>query len=185
MRKHQLLFVFLLFFMVCSCAAKVKPEPDGMMIAGIKCYEKGSYDEAIECFKTIVKKDDSKTEAYLWLGRSFLKKEGPEHVRPAIVQFKSAQGQDNSKQNISLIMESILYRAAEYSAQEEEYMESVCYLAYSENFDSENIEALVNIARIYYTIGNLPAALSYAKRAYVLDPENSEIVDIITQINPI
>ena len=185
MKRYQKSFVLLGICIVFSCAGKINPEPDAMMISGINCYEKSKYDEAIECFKMIAKKDDSTTEVFVWLGRSFLKKEGPEHIKSAILEFKKAQKRDNSKENLLLIKDAFLSRAAEYLVQEEEYMGAVCYLAYSENFHNEDVEALINIARIYNNIGNLPAALSYAKRAYALDPDNREIIDIITLINPI
>ena len=175
-----------LTFIVASCAGMRHAEKTRIMAEGIRQYQSGSYDKAIEDFSKLAESGKPSAEALLWLGKSFLGRgDGTPDIKRAIIKFKAAQDRQDSADVLEFIRDAFFQKAAEYSSSGNEYMEAVCYLAYSENFDKEDVEVLMNLARLFSNMGNLPVALNFAKRAYALDPNNEEIVDMIDEMSPI
>ncbi len=63
------------------------------------------------------------------------------------------------------------------------YTQSRCYLAYTENFNKDDVEACVNLGKLFYQTENPIGALHYAKKAYALDPANKAAKELIYELN--
>lgn len=104
-------------------------------------------------------------------------------MKRAISEFKTAlEKSKNTDETTLQIREFLFERAKKYSLQGDTYIESRCYLAYTENFKPD-IDAYVALGRIFLKIGNPVGSLYYANKAYAIDPKNNEVRELMDNFN--
>ena len=119
-------------------------------------------------------------------GKAFLERGEDGDLKHAVEAFMCAldKAQDADR-TLRVIRESLFAAAERYREQGNRAREAACYLAYTENFDAESIEAYIKLVRFHQRMGNLSGALSFAKRAYRLDPGNREVLLLMKELDPI
>lgn len=181
--------IWAVFISSCSIFMANRGEQD--FTASEELFNKGrealnreDYVNAILFFKELVSLDQGKSSAHLWLGKAFLDRGGDGDMKTAITEFKTAMIKSkDSERDIRQIREFLFARANKYSRQEDRYNESRCYLAYTENFNSQDIDAYLALANIFTEMGNPMGALYYAKKAYTLAPNNKEVRELMSDLN--
>ena len=119
-----------------------------------------------------------------WLGKAFLQRGNKEDMKAAIIEFKTALSISASPgQTLALIRSALFARAEQYGAQGDTYTQSRCYLAYTENFNKDDVEACINIGKLFFQTDNPIGALYYAKKAYALDPKNKAAMGLMNELN--
>lgn len=155
-----------------------------LLKSGQGALNREDYENAILFFKELVSLNPDASSSHLWLGKAFLDRGGNSDLKAAIIAFKNALNISKDIENDTKQIREIFFaRAHKYSSQGETYAESRCYLAYTENFNSQDIDAYIALTYIFAKMGNPIATLYYAKKAYALDPKNSEVKDILSDLN--
>ena len=151
---------------------------------GQKALEKKESDLAVRFFNEAVKLAQKDSGPRLLLGKALLERGGAEDMKAAITEFKTAESTSASPaQDMALIRSALFARARQYSAQGDMYTQSRCYLAYTENFDTDDVEACINLGKLFSRMDNPVGALYYAKKAYARDPKNKELLKLIEELN--
>lgn len=154
------------------------------LMAGQQAYEKKDYDTAIVFLQECLSLGQKDSTAHLWLGKMFLERGGKTDMKTAIAEFKAAlEKSENIVNDTKQIRDILFARAQKYSLQGDIYTESRCYLAYTENFDKNDVEALIVIGNIFFKMGNPIGALYHAERAYDLEPNNKEVMKLLDHLN--
>jgi hypothetical protein len=63
------------------------------------------------------------------------------------------------------------------------YAASRCYLAYTENFNPNDVEACIALGNIFSKTGNPVGALYYAQKAHAIDPKNKAAMELLNDLN--
>ncbi len=151
---------------------------------GQSAFDKKEDDLAVRFFKEAVKLDQKDSGLRLWLGKALLARGNKEDMKAAIIEFKTAMSTSASPaQTMALIRSALFARAQQYAAQGDRYTQSRCYLAYTENFNKDDVEACIHLGKLFYQTDNPIGALHYAKKAYALDPENKAAMELINELN--
>lgn len=151
---------------------------------GQKALDTKEDDLAVRFFKEAVKLDQKDSGLRLLQGKALLARGNKEDMKAAITEFKTAMSTSASPaQTMALIRRTLFARAQQYSAQGDRYTQSRCYLAYTENFNKDDVEACINLGKLFYQTDNPLGALHYAKKAYALDPENKAAMELIHELN--
>ena len=151
---------------------------------GQSAFDKKEYDLAVRFFKEAVKLEQKDSSLRLWLGKALLERGNKGDMKAAIIEFKTAMNASASPaQDLALIRSALFARAEQYSAQGDRYTQSRCYLAYTENFNPNDIEACVALGTLFSKVGNPVGALYYAQKAYALDPKNKAAIELLGELN--
>jgi tetratricopeptide (TPR) repeat protein len=151
---------------------------------GQSAIEKKQGDLAVRFFKEAVAREQKDDGLRLWLGKALLERGNKEDMKAAITEFKTAMSTSaNPGQTMALIRSALFARAEQYAAQGDKYTQSRCYLAYTENFNKDDVEACINLGKLFYQTDNPIGALHYAKKAYALDPKNKAAMELIHELN--
>ena len=155
-----------------------------LITSGQDAGNKGDHEQAIlflnEC-ATLNKKDST---AHLLLGNALLKRDKDVDLKAAISAFKAAQKASEDKDKVTAQVREFLFkRANDFIQKNDMYKATRCYLAYTENFNKQDAEAYLNLGRLMQQMGNPVGALYYAKKAYVLDPKNKAVIELMDDLN--
>ena len=151
---------------------------------GRSAFDKKEYDLAVRFFKEAVKLEQKDSSLRLWLGKALLARGKQGDMKAAIIEFKTAMSASASPaQDLALIRSALFARAEQYSAQGDRYTQSRCYLAYTENFNKNDVEACVALGKLFSMVGNPVGALYYAQKAYALDPKNKAAIELLGELN--
>jgi tetratricopeptide (TPR) repeat protein len=155
-----------------------------LVAGGQKALENKEDELAVRFFReavTLVQKDSG---LRLLLGTALLGRGNKEDMKAAITEFKAAISTSASPgQTMELIRSALFARAEQYAAQGDTYTQSRCYLAYTENFNKDDVEACIHIGKLFFQTDNPVGALHYAKKAYALDPQNKAAMELIYELN--
>jgi tetratricopeptide (TPR) repeat protein len=186
--KRRCIIILLLMYSIgifisgCATFQGVKPEKD--ISEGIALYNKGDYENAILYFKECITDDRNNCTCHLWLGNALLERGKEGDLKAALMEFMKAI--DTSKERdkaLSQIRGFFFARADKYSQKGDMYMESRCYLAYTENFNKNDADAYVKLGKVMLEMGNPMAALYYAKKANALEPKNESLKELMSTLN--
>jgi tetratricopeptide (TPR) repeat protein len=151
---------------------------------GQSAFDKKEYDLAVRFFKEAVKLEQNDSSLRLWLGKALLERGNQGDMKAAIIEFKTAMNASASPaQDLALIRSALFARAEQYSAHGDRYTQSRCYLAYTENFNPNDIEACIALGKLFSKVGNPVGALYYAQKAYALDPKNKAAIELLGELN--
>ena len=155
-----------------------------LITSGQDAGNKGDHEQAIlflnEC-ATLNKKDST---AHLLLGNALLERDKDGDLKAAISAFKAAQGASEDKDKVTAQVREFLFKKAnDFLQKNDMYKATRCYLAYTENFNKQDAEAYLNLGRLMQQMGNPVGALYYAKKAYVLDPKNKAVIELMDDLN--
>ena len=151
---------------------------------GQSAVDKKEYDLAVRFFREAVKLEQKDSSLRLWLGKALLERGNKGDLKAAIIEFKTAMSASASPaQDQALVRNALFARAEQYSAQGDRYTQSRCYLAYTENFNPNDIEACVALGKLFSKVGNPVGALYYAQKAYALDPKNKAAIELLSELN--
>ena len=176
--------MFIAGILISGCATFHGSKPKKDLSQGIALYDKGDYENAIMYFKECISNYQNNSDYHLWLGKVLLERGKEGDLKAALIEFKKAI--DTSKERekaLTQIGGFFFERADKYSQQGDTYLESRCYLAYTENFNKNDVEAYVKLGRIMLEMGNPVGALYYAKKAYALEPKNKSVMEIMNILN--
>ncbi len=133
--------IILLFFIISSCSyASILYKPDD----GIKLYNLGQYDNAVEYFNSYIKSNPNDEDGYFWLGKSYDKLNND---KKALIAFKHAYALAQNNKNI----DKIDFEDNEYN----------------------NLEDYFDMAFSYWEEGNYKEAINYADMMLKIDPDCS------------
>jgi tetratricopeptide (TPR) repeat protein len=178
------LTLYLLLNIISGCATFQGSNPERDISKGVALYDKGDYESAIIYFKECIAGDKENSTCHLWQGKALLERGKEGDLKAALTEFK--QVIDTSKERektLSQIRRCFFERADKYSQKNDMYMESRCYLAYTENFNKKDADAYVKLGKVMLEMGNTKAALYYAKKAYALEPKNESLKELMTTLN--
>jgi tetratricopeptide (TPR) repeat protein len=145
---------------------------------------KGDYDNAILFLKEYVSLNKEDTSAHFLLGKALLERGKIGDMKAAIIEFKAGIVYSKNKDgDIAVLREIFFERAKKYSLAGNIPDALPCYLAYTENFDKNDVEAYVTIGRLMIDMRNALGALHYAKKAHALDPKNNGVRELLDQLN--
>ena len=185
-RKVFILPIIMILLLMVGCSSVKVKSNNADINPGITFFNSGDYNNAVKFFEKVVSDGNADSACYMWMGKSLLEREHEDDMKAAIGYFMAAMNNGNDKEDILLHVRDLFFDKAErYLAQDDDYMESRCYLSYVENFDDEDVDALIRLGRIYGNTGDLRTGLYYARKAYNLDPKNKEVIDLISDINPL
>ena len=179
-----ILSIYIIGILISGCATFHGSKPEKDLRDGIALYDKGDYENAIIYFKECVTVDKNNSTYHLWLGKVLLERGKEGDLKAALIEFKKAI--DTSKERdkaMNQIRSFFFERADKYSQKGDTYMESRCYLAYTENFNKNDAEAYVKLGNVMLTMGNTIGALYYAKKAYALEPKNKAVRELMDTLN--
>jgi len=183
-RMKIILSMYLLGILISGCAAFYDSKPQKDLSEGIALYDKGDYENAIIYFKECIAADKNNSTCHLWLGKVLLEREKEGDLKAALTEFKKAIDTSKEREKALAQIRSFFFeRAAKYSQKGDTYMESRCYLAYTENFNKNDVEAYVKLGNVMLTMGNPVGALYYAKKAYALEPKNESVRELMDTLN--
>jgi tetratricopeptide (TPR) repeat protein len=183
-RVKLILLIYLLCNLINSCATFQGSRPEMNLNEGFALYEKGDYKNAIIYFEGCIAEDKNNSTCHLWLGKALLGRGKEEDLKAVLTEFKKAI--DTSKERektLSQIRACFFARADKYSQKGDNYMESRCYLAYTENFNKNDADAYVKLGKVMLEMGNPIAAVYYAKKAYALEPKNDSAIELLQTLN--
>jgi tetratricopeptide (TPR) repeat protein len=182
-RVKIILSMYIIGILISGCATFQGSKPKKDLSEGIALYNKGDYENAIMYFKECIRIDQNNSDYHLWLGNVLLERGKEGDLKAALTEFKKAiDTSKDSEKALAQIRSFIFERADKYSQTGDIYMESRCYLAYTENFNKNDADAYVKLGRVMLTMGNPIGALYYAKKAKALEPKNAsarELMDIL------
>jgi len=151
---------------------------------GQSAIDKKQGDLAVRFFKDAAPLEQKDSGLRIGLGTALLQRGNKEDMKAAIIEFKTAMSTSASPaQTMALIRSALFARAEQYAAQGDTYTQSRCYLAYTENFNKDDVEACVNLGKLFYQTDNPIGALYYANKARALDPKNKAAMELINELN--
>jgi len=151
---------------------------------GRSALDNRDYDAAIRFFRDAAALDQKDGSLHLWLGKALLARANKGDMKAALSEFKTVMSTSASPaQDLALVRSALFAQAEQYSAQKDMYAQSRCYLAYTENFNQDDVEACINLGKLFSRMGNPVGALYYAKKAYALDPKNKAAIELINDLN--
>lgn len=145
---------------------------DGLMLAAICQFAKGSIDDSINYLKKVIRLDSSIANSYLLLGRALAQKK--QHAE-AVKQFKNAIGTDPGM-------------TAAYSALGKSFYQMKMYEQSTQSFEKaaemgpESPEVHYNLAYIYYFQGKLERARNEFCKVVELDSDYPRVNDILERL---
>ena len=182
-RFKIIITLYLLFILISGCATFQGRKPEMNLSEGFALYDKGDYENAILYFKKCIADDKNNSTCHLWLGKGLLERGKEGDLKIALIEFKKAiNTSEASEKALAQIRSSFFERADKYSQKGETYMESRCYLAYTENFNKNDVDAYIKLGKVMLEIDNPVAALYYAKKAYALEPKNASVRELLSTI---
>jgi tetratricopeptide (TPR) repeat protein len=142
------------------------------------------YAAAIRFFRDGAALDQKDGSFHLWMGKAFLERGNKGDMKEALTEFKAVMSTSaNPVQDLAQIRSALFARAEKYSAQGDMYTQSRCYLAYTENFNRDDIAACILLSKLFSRMGNPVGALYYAQKAYALDPKNKAAMELMNELN--
>jgi len=178
------LTLYIISTIISGCATFHSNNPEKDIREGIALYDKGDYENTIIYFKECIADDKKNSTCYLWLGKALLERGKEGDLKATLTEFKKAIDVSQESENaLTQIRSTFFERADKYSQKGDIYMESRCYLAYTENFNRNDVEVYVKLGNIMLKMGNPVAALYYAKKAYTLEPENASVRELLDTLN--
>jgi tetratricopeptide (TPR) repeat protein len=183
-RVKIILTVYIISTIISGCDKFSGSNPEKDIREGTVLCDKGDYEKAIIYFKECITEDINSTTCHLWLGKALLERGKEGDLKGALTEFKKAIDSSKEREKIlSQIRTSFFERADKYSQKNDMYMESRCYLAYTENFNKNDADAYVKLGRVMVTMNNPVAALYYAKKAIALEPKNASVRELLDTLN--
>jgi tetratricopeptide (TPR) repeat protein len=141
-------------------------------------------ESAVLFFKEAVALDQAASRFHLLLGKSLLARGAKGDMKAALIEFKTALNKSSQDAHDTGEIRDILFqRARQYSANGDLYAASRCYLAYTENFNHNDVEACIALGNIFSKIGNPVGALYYAQKAHAIDPKNKAAMELLNDLN--
>ena len=141
-------------------------------------------ESAVLFFKEAVALDQAESRFHLLLGKSLLARGAKGDMKAALIEFKTALNKSSQEaQNTELIRNVLFERAKEYSVKGDMYAASRCYLAYTENFNPNDVAACIALGNIFSKTGNPVGALYYAQKAHAIDPKNKAAMELLNDLN--
>jgi tetratricopeptide (TPR) repeat protein len=176
--------LYLLCILMCGCATLQGSNPEVNLNKGIEMYNKGEYENAVMYFNECINNDKKNSISHLWLGNTLLARGKEGDLKAALIEFMKAVDLSKDSEKVLVLIRSFIFaRADNYSKSGDTYMESRCYLAYTENFNKKDVDAYVKLGRIMLGMGNPVAAVYYAKKAYILEPKNQSVRELLDTLN--
>ncbi len=141
-------------------------------------------ESAVLFFKEAVALDQADSRFHLLLGKSLLARGAKGDMKAALIEFKTALNKSSQEAQDTEVIRNILFqRARQYSVKGDLYAASRCYLAYTENFNPNDVEACIALGNIFSKIGNPVGALYYAQKAHAIDPKNKAAMELLNDLN--
>jgi tetratricopeptide (TPR) repeat protein len=176
--------LYLLGILISGCATLQGRNPEVNLSKGIEIYNRGEYENAVGYFNECITNDKKNSTSHLWLGNALLARGKEGDLKAALIEFKKAVDLSKDSEKVLAQIRSFFFaRADNYSKSGDAYMESRCYLAYTENFNKKDVDAYVKLGRIMLGMGNQVAAVYYAKKAYALEPKNASVRELLSTLN--
>jgi tetratricopeptide (TPR) repeat protein len=179
-----ILTVYIISTIISGCDKFSGSKPDKDISKGVTLYDKGDYESAIIYFKECIAGDKENSTCHLWQGKALLERGKEGDLKAALTEFKKAIDSSKEREK-SLAQIRVLFfeRADKYSQKNDMYMQSRCYLAYTENFNKNDADAYVKLGTVMLEMGNPLAALYYAKKANAIEPQNKSLKELISTLN--
>jgi uncharacterized membrane-anchored protein len=141
-------------------------------------------ESAVLFFKEAVALDQADGRFHLSLGKSLIARGTKGDMKAALIEFKTALNKSSQEAQDTEVIRNILFqRARQYSANGDLYAASRCYLAYTENFNPNDVEACIALGNIFSRTGNPVGALYYAQKAHAIDPKNKAALELLNDLN--
>jgi tetratricopeptide (TPR) repeat protein len=154
------------------------------LTGGQSALAKEDYNNAISFLSEAVSLDQNATDSHFLLGKALLERGEKGDMKTAIGEFKAAIAKSkDTAQDTEQIRRILFERAKKYSLKGDIYTESRCYLVYTENFDQNDVAALVLIGKLFLKMGNPIGALYYAEKAYKLNPKDKGAWELMDTLN--
>lgn len=151
---------------------------------GQRALERHDDDSAVLFFKEAVALSQSDCRLHLLLGKALLARGDKGDMKAALTEFKTALNKSNQPaQDTEVIRDILFQRAKEYSARGDMYAASRCYLAYTQNFNPDDVEACIALGNIFLKMRNPVGALYYAQKAHDIDPQNKAAMELLNELN--
>jgi tetratricopeptide (TPR) repeat protein len=183
-RIKRIVSMYLLCILISGCAAFQGNKPQKDLNEGIGLYNKGDYENAIMYFKECIAVDKNNSTCHLWMGKVLLERGKEGDLKSALIEFKKAVDTSKDREKTLAQIRSFFFeRADKYSQKGDIYMESRCYLAYTENFNKNDADAYIKLGNVMLAMGNPLGALYYAKKAKALDPNNKAVRELMDTLN--
>jgi len=179
-----ILSMCLVCILINGCAVFQGNKPEKDIKEGIGFYDRGDYEKAIIYFKECIAVDQNNSDYHLWLGNALLERGKEGDLKSALIEFKKAVDTSKDREKALAQIRSFFFeRADKYSQKGDIYMESRCYLAYTENFNKNDVDAYIKLGNVMLAMGNPLGALYYAKKAKALDPNNKAVRELMDTLN--
>jgi tetratricopeptide (TPR) repeat protein len=183
-RVKIILTLYIIGTFISGCAAFYGSKFEKDLSEGIALYDKGDYENAIMYFKKCISNDKKNSTCHLWLGKVLLERGKEGDLKAALTEFKKAIDTSKDREKALAQIRSFFFeRADKYSQKGDSYMESRCYLAYTENFNKNDADAYIKLGNVMLAMGNPLGALYYAKKAKALDPNNKAVRELMDTLN--
>jgi len=155
-----------------------------LMDGGQRALASHDNESAVLFFKEAVALDQTDSRFHLLLGKSLLARGTKGDMKAALIEFKTALNKSSqAAQDTEFIRNVLFEKAREYSVKGDMYAASRCYLAYTENFNPNDVEACIAIGNIFSKTGNPVGALYYAQKAHDIDPQNKAAMELLNDLN--
>jgi tetratricopeptide (TPR) repeat protein len=155
-----------------------------LMDGGQRALASHDNESAVLFFKEAVALDQADSSLHILLGKALLARGTKGDMKAALIEFKTALNKSSQEaQNTELIRNVLFERAKEYSVKGDMYAASRCYLAYTENFNPNDVEACIALGNIFSKTGNPVGALYYAQKAHAIDPKNKAAMELLNDLN--
>ena len=155
-----------------------------LMDGGHRAFASHDHESAVLFFKEAVALDPADSRFHLLLGKSLLARGTKGDMKAALIEFKTALKKSSQEAQDTEVIRNILFqRAKEYSVKGDMYAASRCYLAYTENFNPNDVEACIALGNIFSRTGNPVGALYYAQKAHTIDPKNKAAMELLNDLN--
>ena len=155
-----------------------------LMDGGQRALATHDNESAVLFFKEAVALDQADSRFPLLLGKSLIARGTKGDMKAALIEFKTALNKSSQEAQDTEVIRNILFqRAKEYSVKGDMYAASRCYLAYTENFNPNDVEACIALGNIFSRTGNPVGALYYAQKAHTIDPKNKAAMELLNDLN--
>lgn len=179
MQIKKICSVLVIFLMLSSCAGLfIRADARKAFENGLTHFNKGNYKEAILYFERASEVDPNFSDAYLYLGRSYLNLgEFLKAIPPLRAAFRLAPGK--AKKEVVHILLDALFGAALSEFKKGNFQGSADYLREALSFDPDFVKGRDELSRILIlsgresmSEGDISGAITAFSEVTVISPEN-------------